>query len=237
MWTPMFQARLRLSALVLGQLAGAATELPAQQRTGLLDRVDELADVVDQVVREAAARARGMGPEGQAWVARARAEELRLRGRVNGEGAEDELRSAWSESVTRFDRLGNAYEAARSRARWGAVLLAGGRTGEATPALSSAREEATRLGARHLLEEIAALGPTYLTPGRSGARGSTELTPREHEILALVAQGRTNGEVARQLFISTKTVSVHVSNILAKLSAGGRTEAVAIARRQGVLSD
>jgi DNA-binding NarL/FixJ family response regulator len=54
-------------------------------------------------------------------------------------------------------------------------------------------------------------------------------------VLALVAQGRSNGEVARQLFISTKTVSVHVSNILAKLGASGRTEAAAMARRRGLL--
>jgi DNA-binding NarL/FixJ family response regulator len=61
------------------------------------------------------------------------------------------------------------------------------------------------------------------------------LTRRESEILALVAQGRTNGEIGRQLFISTKTVSVHVSNILGKLGASGRTEAAAIARRDGLL--
>ena len=52
-------------------------------------------------------------------------------------------------------------------------------------------------------------------------RGSEELTPREQEILVLVAQGRSNGEIGKQLFISTKTVSVHVSNILAKLQARG----------------
>ncbi len=54
-------------------------------------------------------------------------------------------------------------------------------------------------------------------------------------MLALVAEGRTNGEIGRQLFISTKTVSVHVSNILAKLGATGRTEAAAMARRRGLL--
>jgi DNA-binding NarL/FixJ family response regulator len=67
------------------------------------------------------------------------------------------------------------------------------------------------------------------------ARADTALTARETEILALVAQGRSNGEIARQLFISAKTVSVHVSNILAKLGASGRTEAAAIARRDGLL--
>jgi len=58
------------------------------------------------------------------------------------------------------------------------------------------------------------------------------LTPREKEIVALVAEGRSNGEIARALFISTKTVSVHVSNVLAKLGAASRTEAAAWALRQ-----
>jgi DNA-binding NarL/FixJ family response regulator len=75
-----------------------------------------------------------------------------------------------------------------------------------------------------------ALGSLTCDTGPAGA-----LTGRETEILGLVAQGRSNGEIARQLFISTKTVSVHVSNILAKLGAGGRTEAAAIARRDGLL--
>ena len=64
---------------------------------------------------------------------------------------------------------------------------------------------------------------------------SYDLTPRETEILRLVADGRSNGEIGKQLYISTKTVSVHVSNILAKLGAAGRTEAAAIARRRGLL--
>ena len=63
------------------------------------------------------------------------------------------------------------------------------------------------------------------------------LTPRETEIVRLVAQGRTNGEIGKQLFISTKTVSVHVSNILGKLAASSRTEAAAIARRDGLLPE
>jgi len=56
-------------------------------------------------------------------------------------------------------------------------------------------------------------------------------------VLALVAEGRSNREIADRLYISAKTVSEHVSNILSKLAAGGRTEAVAIARRRGLLKD
>jgi DNA-binding NarL/FixJ family response regulator len=69
---------------------------------------------------------------------------------------------------------------------------------------------------------------------QSGPAGQA-LTARESEILKLVADGRSNGEIGKQLFISTKTVSVHVSNILAKMGASGRTEAAAIARRTGLL--
>jgi DNA-binding NarL/FixJ family response regulator len=56
-------------------------------------------------------------------------------------------------------------------------------------------------------------------------------------VLKLVAEGRSNREIGLQLFISIKTVSVHVSNILAKLGAASRTEAVALARRRGLLGE
>ena len=60
------------------------------------------------------------------------------------------------------------------------------------------------------------------------------LTEREREVLALLAAGRSNPEIGRALFISTKTASVHVSNILAKLGVSGRVEAAAVAHRLGV---
>ncbi|MFZ0140098.1 MAG: helix-turn-helix transcriptional regulator, partial [Aeromicrobium sp.] len=67
---------------------------------------------------------------------------------------------------------------------------------------------------RPLLDELGA---------RATPEPSTVLTPREREVLTLVSAGRSNGEIATQLFISTKTASVHVSNILAKLGAAGHT--------------
>jgi DNA-binding CsgD family transcriptional regulator len=57
------------------------------------------------------------------------------------------------------------------------------------------------------------------------------LTPREREVLALVAEGRSNRQIADALFISAKTASVHVSNILAKLGVANRGEAAAVAHR------
>ncbi|MFI2708141.1 LuxR C-terminal-related transcriptional regulator, partial [Nocardioides sp. CER28] len=91
-----------------------------------------------------------------------------------------------------------------------------------------ARQAARRIGAQPLLDEL------QEQPVRPDVDA---LTPRETEILALVAEGRSNGEIGKRLFISTKTVSVHVSNILGKLGAAGRTEAAAIARRRGLLAD
>jgi DNA-binding CsgD family transcriptional regulator len=60
------------------------------------------------------------------------------------------------------------------------------------------------------------------------------LTEREREVLSLLAAGRSNPEIGRALFISTKTASVHVSNILAKLGVSGRVEAAVVAHRLGV---
>ena len=60
------------------------------------------------------------------------------------------------------------------------------------------------------------------------------LSPREKEVLFLIAQGRTNREIGERLFISQKTVGVHVGNILAKLDVSGRVEAATVAIRLGL---
>jgi len=72
-----------------------------------------------------------------------------------------------------------------------------------------------------------------------GAGGTAEaepfgLTPRERQVLALVAAGATNREIGRQLYMAEKTASVHVSRILAKLDVRSRTEAAGVAHRLGL---
>ena len=67
--------------------------------------------------------------------------------------------------------------------------------------------------------------------GDTGAIGNLGLTPRELDVLRLVAEGLSNGQIGARLYITTKTVSVHVSNILAKLGVSSRTEAAAVAHR------
>jgi DNA-binding CsgD family transcriptional regulator len=115
------------------------------------------------------------------------------------------------------------------------VLQAAGDQAEARALADRARVTARRLGAEPLLAELRALGRPGPRRASASGPGTHALTARESEILKLVADGRSNGEIGKQLFISTKTVSVHVSNILAKLGASGRTEAAAIARRTGLL--
>jgi DNA-binding CsgD family transcriptional regulator len=73
-----------------------------------------------------------------------------------------------------------------------------------------------------------------LGPRSAPVASPTDLTPREREVLALVAEGLTNAELAERLFISPRTAGVHVSNILAKLGMSSRTEAAAWAVRSGI---
>jgi DNA-binding NarL/FixJ family response regulator len=67
------------------------------------------------------------------------------------------------------------------------------------------------------------------SPSRDG-----DLTPREREVAALVAEGLSNGEIGKRLYISTKTASVHVSSILRKLAMSNRSEIAAWAVRTGI---
>lgn len=71
----------------------------------------------------------------------------------------------------------------------------------------------------------------------STAGDSLGLTPRESDVLRLVAQGLSNGQIGEKLFISTKTASVHVSNILAKLGVRSRGEAAAVAHQLRLFAD
>ncbi|HET8981990.1 MAG TPA: LuxR C-terminal-related transcriptional regulator, partial [Pedococcus sp.] len=241
MWNPHFPARVRIGALVLGQLANAAGRATAGERPALLTPVPDLVSAAEGVQQRLKKRKRPFGPEGAAWFERFHAELLRLRW-LAGVDAPDpaELAAAWERAVAAFGAMGHPFETARSQARLGAVLRAAGRPDEARPHLDAARATAVRLGARPLLDELGSGGRASRdgagrNQGRNRDTSGSDLTGREVEILTLVADGRSNSEIARQLFISAKTVSVHVSNILAKLGASGRTEAAAIARRDGLL--
>jgi DNA-binding NarL/FixJ family response regulator len=166
-----------------------------------------------------------MGVEGLAWQARLESEWDRLRwlAGVDAPTPEEHVAS-WERTVDAFG-YGYVYEQAWSRVRLSAALRAAGRVAEANEESSLAAAVARELGAKPLLDEAGGV--------ESGGGGA--LTSRETEVLALLAEGRTNRQLARELYISEKTVSVHVSNILAKLGVRSRTEAAAVARRDGLL--
>ena len=172
-----------------------------------------------------------MGTEATAWAARVEAEAARLR----GEAAPD----LWRDAVDGF-AYGHVYEQARSRWRLAEALLGVDDRAGAAEQAAAAHEVAVRLGAAPLRTAVEALvrrGRLDVDiPGLRPADVDAVLTPREAEVLKLLAQGRTNRQIGAELYISEKTASVHVSNILAKLGAGGRTEAVAIAAQRGLLA-
>lgn len=236
-WQESFAARVRLAAQSLGAIAGALPAASAAERRPLLERADRLRADGDAVVtwlRESGGR---WGPEGRFWGVRLAAEHQRVRW-LAGAGSEDreELVEAWASTVDAATKLGHVPEQARVRAAYSQILRLAGDTRRAREEADQARAIAERLGAPALVGDLlAADGPGARAPVSPTPGSAPALTAREVEILALVAEGRTNGEIGKQLFISTKTVSVHVSNILGKLGAASRTEAAAIARRDDLL--
>ncbi|MGQ0840164.1 helix-turn-helix transcriptional regulator, partial [Actinokineospora sp.] len=172
-----------------------------------------------------------LGPEGRAWLARAEAELSRLH------GASDPTR--WRAAVDAFD-YGAVYEQAVCRRRLGEALLAADRRDEAAVELRAADAVATRLNAKPLRDAVrkaARRGRVSLDETVDPRDELDPFTPRERAVLSLVALGRTNRQVGAELFISEKTVSVHLSRIMAKLGASRRAEAVAVAYDRGLLTE
>jgi DNA-binding CsgD family transcriptional regulator/tetratricopeptide (TPR) repeat protein len=153
----------------------------------------------------------------------------------------------WEAAAKAWERLGEPYPIAYVRWRQAEALLLGGSGREQVePLLRAAHQTAVELGAAPLRAELAALARRgRLDLGTAAAATSAAeppspldplgLTAREQEVLALVAVGRTNGQIAETLFISPKTATVHVSNILAKLGVRNRVEAATVAHRLGIV--
>ncbi|HET6869615.1 MAG TPA: AAA family ATPase [Solirubrobacteraceae bacterium] len=151
--------------------------------------------------------------------------------------------SLWSEAIDACREEGDPYLIAYTLLRSAeADVLAGARE-QAAAALDEAAGVAGRLGAAALLEEAHALARRARLKLESGAPAdgdaadladSLGLTAREREVLALLAAGRSNPQIAEELFISRKTASVHVSNIISKLNVSSRGEAAALAHRLGL---
>lgn len=198
--------------------------LPAAEegRAEILDRIERLAKGLAATVP--------LWHGHERWV---RAELLRARG--------TDTAAAWAEATEAFERADFPYGLAVVRRRWAESLLTTDRA-RAAELLRAAADTAAELGARPLAEDIAVLAqrarislaadePEPPVPLEQGPGPVLGLTPREEDVLRLVAVGRSNRQIAEALYISPKTASVHVSNILAKLGVSGRGEAAAVAHR------
>jgi DNA-binding CsgD family transcriptional regulator/tetratricopeptide (TPR) repeat protein len=186
-------------------------------------------------VRTLTATVPNLTPPARAYQALAAAELARLDGRNEA----DAWTAAWTAATVAARTADEAFLLAYSLFR-----LAEAQCATASPAALATAQECLRL-ADHLaattandvralarrtrlkLEPPAAQAPEQSTPFR--------LTDREHEVLTLVAEGLSNGQIAAALYISPKTASVHVSNILAKFGVASRTEAATFAYRAGLL--
>jgi DNA-binding CsgD family transcriptional regulator/tetratricopeptide (TPR) repeat protein len=201
-----------------------------------------------QVLTALAADLPAVTPTARAYQAMFGAEQARFLGH-------DDPRP-WSASVTAWEAAEEPYPLAYAWLRRAESESAAGDRQAATRSVRQAAGIAGRIGADPIAAEAAALarrarldpggGPDAAgqagrpaAPEPGAAPGVDELarfglTDREREVLLLLADGRSNPEIAQALFISPKTASVHVSNILAKLGVGGRVEAAAVVHRLGV---
>jgi DNA-binding CsgD family transcriptional regulator/tetratricopeptide (TPR) repeat protein len=168
----------------------------------------------------------------------ARAEQSRLEGRSDPE--------RWQTAAGAWEGLERPFEAAYAHFRQAEALLAGGKPHQqAETVLRAAHQTTITLGAQPLRHEIELLAQrgrlrledqvdTASSPAAPSPVASLGLTRREAEVLALVAEGRTNRQIGQALFITPRTAGVHVSRILAKLGVAGRGEAAAVAHRLGL---
>jgi ATP/maltotriose-dependent transcriptional regulator MalT len=152
----------------------------------------------------------------------------------------------WANVAGAWRDLGRPFPAAYAGWREAEELLRDGVSAPATAALRRVHAASRELGARRLVEEVEALARWYrldllpVVPAQRREEPAAEalaaygLTARELEVLTALAEGHSNKEIAEEMFISVKTASVHVSNILRKLDVGGRQDAARIAHRLGI---
>ena len=181
------------------------------------------------------------GPRDAAILSLCRAERERFDRHSSPEG--------WRAVAAAWAAVGRPYPVAYARYRAGeAELTLPGDRRAAEADLKEARTISISLGARPLLADLEQLARharvalddkarpddrSVVSPGPDD-RDLLGLTPRESEVLALLASGWSNQQIAQRLFITRKTASVHVSNLLRKLGAGNRVGAAAVAHRLGL---
>ena len=159
------------------------------------------------------------------------------------EGDADAAARQFGRALELHADLDAPFERAQIAVRAGVALAAAGERELAAQRLEEAYRAARRLGSRPVAnaaaDELARLGePLERRLGRraAAAHEGAGLSRRELEVMRLVSVGRTNREIARELFLSPRTVDMHVRNILAKLSCRTRTEAASRAAELGLLA-
>ena len=231
----------------------------AEEATRARDRREPVPDhSADQVagLSQTAARLQAGAPATNGYRALVAAEQARAGGNTQI--------PAWSAAVDSWRSAGEPYPLAYALLRLAEAHSAAGEQEPAAQAAAQAQAIAERIGAAPVAADLAALArrarlrldqvagadgtaASAATPERAREPGAEPgpapadelarfgLTSREREVLMLLAAGRSNPEIAQALFISAKTASVHVSNILAKLGVSGRVEAAAVAHRLGAV--
>jgi DNA-binding CsgD family transcriptional regulator/tetratricopeptide (TPR) repeat protein len=230
-----------IARIALVAVAGVRVEADEAERAR--DRRD------DEAERSARERATAMadrvrmaaydgGPVVEAQLALAEAELARSETRREP--------ALWEAAAAAWERIGRPYPAAYARWREAETLVAVRDRDGAARVAEAALETARRLGSGWLIAEIEGLAtrarlrvhgaeaPQGTDGGGAADQDPFGLTPREREVLALVAAGATNREIGERLHMAEKTASVHVSRILAKLDVRSRTEAAAVAHRHGL---
>lgn len=147
-------------------------------------------------------------------------------------GDHERARTLLEDALDGFQRSGTPYEAARARLELASSLAAVGRARGAEREAALALEGMVELGADADVERARRLLASWT---RDEGSGVGELTPREREVLRLIAEGLTNREIAGNLVVSEHTVHRHVTNILRKLDLPTRTAAATLAVRAGLL--
>ena len=232
--------------------AACGVESDAAQQARALGRADEEAAAVG-AAREYARRAHDAAqlpfarvvPEAQAFALVAAAEAADAAGTPEP--------ALWAQAGDCWASIERPYRVARACSMQAEAHLALGDRAGAQTAADTALALGHELGIPWLVDAVGALSrrgrlrlaagaprPAAAPDDDAGTTAADDvaaalgLTPRERDVLALVAEGRTNREIGERLFMAEKTASVHVSRILAKLDVRSRTEAAAVAHRLGL---
>ena len=217
---PLLVELARAGLAALRQASSGRDELQRDRAAALLERLRIIAE-----------RLATFGPVQQAYQLTFTAQDQTgsLLRAETGSMVSTSARSAWDETAAAWEALGQPYQTAIALLRAAEAALADGDRETAAERLHRAAPLSDRLGAGPLSDEIASLARRARIALAAGTAEPARLglTDREFEVLRLVAAGRSNREIAAELFISAKTASVHVSNILAKLGVGSRGEAAA----------